>query len=272
MVTRHRRSRPLLTYAGAVCVAFLGTWGVTASEARRPSPTISASDVRRFAPPVPAARSVAPPAPLITPAEPAPSRDSLAALLVSSSPPTRRAPRGQTALLRDVISVTEQMSSWTERAGVLEEIAQLAVLDSSIVSATARAASTIPMPGARGRVLRTLIHRHSHAIGASRGAVLSSIGSMNSTSEKAAALELFVTRPRLSQPALADALAAAARLPSNGDRSSVLIAAARANRIEGRARTIYVQAAAGLSSGRHRSRVLSAIGARNRSNDDHTGG
>jgi hypothetical protein len=252
MVTVRRSSRPLLNYAGAVAVALIGTWGVTVSEARRVAPAVAAP---------PAAPA---PAVVVHADEPPPSPDSLAALLIDG-PRSRRAPRGQTALLLDVVSVTEQIWSTSERAAVLAEVAELPVLDSSVVTAVARAATHIPSPNLRVEVLRRLLEHHPHAVGASRAAVLDAIGSMTSASARAGTLALFVTRPRLTQPALVDALAHVSRLPSNGERSEVLVAAARANRIEGRARTVYVQAASSISSGRQRSRALSAIGARGRS-------
>ena len=277
MVASPRTSRPLVTYAGAVCMAFLGTWGVTALEARRraPMPRATAASLRaatsdREVVRGQAGASAAPAAhpPVIVAAdEPAPSRDSLAALLVSS-PRVRRAPRGETELLRDVIAVAEQIPSWTERAAVLAEIARLPRLDSSIVSAVGRSTATVLPSSVRGDVLSTLLQRHPHAVGASRRAVLGAIGSMSSSSDRASMLELFVTRPHLSQPALADALAHAMHLSSTRDRSSVLVAAARANRIEGRARTIYVRAAAGLPMGHQRSRALAAIASRSRSHQD----
>lgn len=165
-------------------------------------------------------------------------------------------------MLRDVMAATEQIWSSSARASVLAEIAELPDLDSSIVNAVGRAASHIPSTGARSDVVRTLIERQPHAIGASRGAVLAAIGSMTSSSERARLLEAFVAQPRLSAAALADALGQASHLPSNGQRSSVLIAAARANRIQGRARSLYLGLASGISDRQHQSRALAAIGVR----------
>ena len=256
MSTMRRSSRPLLAYVAGVATAFLGTWGVTASEARlgpaarsQVVPTVRAGVV------------------IVEAEDPPPSPDSLAALLIDPSRPARGS-RGQTAMLRDVIMMTDQMWSASERATVLEEVAMLPVLDSSIVTAIARSSMRLPSPGDRADVLQRLIHRQPHAVGSSRRAVLDATASMTSASARAGTLAAFVSRPRLRQSALVDALAHIARLPSS-ERSYVLRAAARANRIEGRARTIYVQAAMGLSSRSQRSRALSAIGARYGSNDGH---
>ncbi len=252
-----RSSRPLLTYAAAVGMGFLGTWGVSALEARRP------------ALPAPAAATVRAPAIVVEAEEPPPSPDSLAALLLVDSPRNRPVRRSESAMLLDIIAATEQLWSASERASVLIEIAALPALDASIVTAVGRAAAHIPSADTRSEVLRTLIHRQPHAVGASRAAVLDATSSMMSSSERAETLELFLTRPRLAERALIDALASVARLPSNGDRSSALVAAARANRIEGRARAAYLRAAAAIPSERHRSRALSAIGARSRSHEGH---
>lgn len=279
------QSRPLLNYTGSVAIVVLGTWGVTALEARRTITPAQGATVGTPAVPAPAAAwdsrlHIAPSAlghgeleSRATDANvhewndaPTLSPDSLAALLIDTTRP-RRASRGQTAMLRDIVAVTEQIWSTSERAEVLAEVAELPSLDSSIVTAIARAASRIPSPDGRSKVLRTLIHRHPHAVGASRAAVLDAAASMPWSSERVSTLHLFVTRPRLGEAALADALAHIGRISSNSDRSAVLIAAARANRIEGRARSVYIQAASGIRSERDRSRALSAIGVRGRSRD-----
>ena len=255
MITMRRSSRPLFTYLGAVTAAYVGTWGVTVAEARRSAPYGPQA--------VPTVRAGAV---VVEAEEPPPSPDSLAALLIDRSRPAR-AGRSHTALLRDVVAMSGHIRSHSERAAVLEDVAALPMLDSSIVSAIARASTHIPSSGDRVDVLRKLIERHPSAVGGSRRAVLDAIGSMTSSSTRASALTAFVSRPGLGQPALVDALAHIARLRSS-ERSYVLRAAARANRIEGRARTIYVQAAMTLSSRSQRSRALSAIGARHGSNDD----
>ena len=256
MTIVRRSSRPLLTYSLAAGAAFLGTWGVTASEARWAN--------RGSAGSAPTIRSVGV---VVEAGDPPPPPDSLAALLIDDSRPPRYG-RGQTAMLRDVIAMTDQIWSSSERAAVLAEVATLPVLDSSIVAAIARASMRIPSASDRTEVLQALLHRHPQAVGASRRAVLEAIGSIGSTSARTAALTIFVSRPRLSQPALVDALSHVARLPSS-ERSHVLRVAARANRIEGRARMLYMQAAATLPSRSQRSRALSAIGARLRAEDGH---
>ena len=251
----HRSSSPLLTYAGAVGVAVCGSWGVTVADARWSSPTAGGA--------VPTLRA---PAVVVEAHEPPPSPDSLARLLVGPHRPSR-VPRNETAMLLDVIEATAQLWSSAERASVLMRIAEIPQVDSSIVSGVGRAATHIPSASARAEVLRALIHRHAHAVGASRASVLHAIGSLPSTSARASMLRLFVTRPRLTQPALVDVLAQASRLSASSDRSTVLVAAAGANRIEGHARTIYVEAAVSIPSPRHRARALSAIGARMRTTE-----
>src|SRR5688500_2924806 len=192
MTTMRRSSRPLLTYLAAVTAGCLGTWGVTVAEARRGAP-----EGTRLTPTVRAG------AVIVEAVEPAPSPDSLAALLIDPSRPARGG-RAQAAMLRDVVAMTEHLWSHSERAAVLEEVARFPALDSSIVSAIARASTHIPSPGHRVDVLTTLIERHPHAVGASRRAVLDAIGSMSSTSTRASALTAFVSRPRLGQAALVD--------------------------------------------------------------------
>lgn len=255
MNTMRRSSRPLLTYVGAVATAFLGTWGVMVAEARR-GPSAGA--------PVPTVRAGAV---IIEAEDPPPSPDSLAALLIDPTRPARGS-RGQSAMLRDVVAMTEHIWSHAERAAVLEEVASIPALDSSIVTALAQATMRLSSQGHRAEILQRLVERHPHAVGVSRRAVLDAVGSMSSMSARASVLSTFVSRPRLGQAALADALGHAARLPS-GERSHVLRVAARSNRIEGRARTVYVQAAMALPTRSQRSRALSAIGARYGSNAGH---
>lgn len=189
---------------------------------------------------------------------PLPSRDSLARLLVSTSS-DRATPRGETAMLLDIIAASERIGSGDHRAAVLMEITELRSLDSSVVSAVARASTRISSSRGSGHALRMLIRRHPEATGTSHRAVLDAVATMMSDSERAATLEMFVTRPRLGQGALIDALVQAGRIRGSSERSRVLIAAARANRIEGRARTSYLRAASGISSERQRSRVMAAI-------------
>ncbi len=255
MPTLHQSSSPLLTYAGAVGIALCGSWGLTLANARWSSsaaavgaPTVRATGV------------------VVEAQEPPPSPDSLARLLIDPNRPAR-GPRGETAMLLGVIAATEQIWSTSERVSVLTGITDMPQLDTSIVAALGRAAVHIPSASARAEVLRAVVSRHPHAVGASRASVLRAIGSMTSMSERASLLRLFVTRPRLTQPALVDALTHASRLSANRDRSSVLIAAARANRIEGRARAVYIDAAMAIRSREHRARALSAIGARRNSDE-----
>ena len=193
----------------------------------------------------------------------APSRDSLAALLVSLSPSDtypRPGSRAETALLLDLVGAAGQLGSRSEMIAALEEIARLERLEPPVVSALARSAGKLQSWSAGERLMRTIIERHAHATAASRHALLEAIASMPLSSGRAAALETFVTRPRLSQDALAEVLTQIGRLPAaSGERQRVLLAAARANRIEGRARTIYVKAANGISSARDRTRALEAL-------------
>jgi len=193
-----------------------------------------------------------------------PSPDSLAMLLVSASLNDafpRPGSRGETALLLDLVSAAERLASRSDSLAALEEIARLDRLDSAVVSALARSATRLPSWSARERLLRTIIERHSHATAASRRAMLDAISAMPVSTGRAAVLQIFVTRPRLSQAALTEALGHVARLPV-GERHDVLIAAARAQRITGPARTIYMKAANGIPRARDRSRALDALRSR----------
>src|SRR5687767_10977321 len=163
MSTMRRSSRPLLTYLAAVTVTFVGTWGVMGAEASR-SPIAPAATV-----PVVRAGAI-----VVEAEDPPPSPDSLAALLIDPSRPARGGHR-QTAMLRDVIMMTEQIWSASERAAVLEEVAELPGLDSSIVAAIARASARIPSPSDRAEVIEKLLRRQPHAVGASRRAVFDAI-------------------------------------------------------------------------------------------------
>jgi len=198
----------------------------------------------------------------------APSPDSLAALLVSSTLNDafpRPGSRGETALLLDLVAAAERTGSQMEMLSVLEEIARVDRLDSAVVSALARSAGRLPSWSARERLLRTIIERHAHATAGSRRALLNAISGIPQSSGRAAVLEIFVTRPRLTQAALAEALTHVARLATASERSRVLIAAARTQRIEGPARSIYIKGANGIPSGRDRNRALDAL--RNRSSE-----
>ena len=232
-------SRPfgsLVCCGGALGVAVAGTWVIGSVRA-----------------PV-----VAMPAVVVTALPPLPSPDSLAALLISG-PRSPRSSRAASGLLLEAVGMIDWVSSSQERAELLEEIIALPELDSTVVAALGRSAARIPSPGLRARLLRELIMSHPHATDAARRPVLDAIGAMQSTPERAMTLERFVTSRRLSQPALLEALQYIERLRADNERSRVLIAAAHAQRLDGRARAVYVRAASGISSDRYRSRALSAI-------------
>jgi hypothetical protein len=192
-----------------------------------------------------------------------PSRDSIAAMLVSGPPGEGQETR---ALLR-IIDGVEGGRSHDDLA-VLEEIAGLESLDSSVVTALTTAAGRVGSSSTRDRLLRTIIRRHRHAVGASRRPVLDAIRASSSTSSRAATLELFVSQPRLSEAALIDAFAEVGRLPAEDYRSRVLGAAARANRIEGRARSAYLGVASRIRSSRERSRAMAALDRRSSQEGD----
>ena len=233
-------SRPfgsLVCCGGALGVAVAGTWMIGSTRAA----------------------DVAMPAIVVTALPPLPSPDSLASLLVSG-PRSSRSSRAATGVLLDAVGMIDWVSSSEERAELLEEIIGLPELDSTVVAALGRSAARIPSPGLRARLLRELIMNHPHATDAARRPVLDAIGAMQSTPERAMTLERFVTSRRLSQPALFEALQYIERLRSDNERARVLIAAAQAQRLDGRARALYLRAAGGISSDRYRSRALSAIG------------
>jgi hypothetical protein len=236
MAILHRRFVPLVAFAGVAAVGLFGAQAFETEEASVPEVHAAPVEVRAL--------------------PPLPSRDSLAKLLVS---PTSTVERGETAMLLDIIDASERIGSSGQRAAVLMEITEMRALDSSVVSAVARASTRISSSSGRGHALRMLIRRHADATGASHRAVLDAVATMMSDSERAETLEMFVRRPRLSESALTAALTQAGRMRDGDDRSRVLIAAARANRINGGARAAYVRAAAGISSERQRSRVLAAI-------------
>jgi hypothetical protein len=196
---------------------------------------------------------------------PLPSPDSLAALLVSD-PHSPRSSRGTTRILLEAVAVVDWVPSGGERADLLTEIAELPDLDSDVVAAISQSAGRIPSPSARARVLRTLIRNQEEATAGARREVLDAIGTMQSTPERAVTLEMFVTTHRLSQGALLDALAQVERLRADNERSRVLVAAAGAQRIDGRARSAYTRIASAIPSERYRARALAALG---RGRDSH---
>jgi hypothetical protein len=228
---------PLVCCGGVLGVAVAGTWAVGTVRA---TPVVTMPPVSVMALPS------------------LPSRDSLAALLVS--PGSARASRGTTRVLLDAVGVVDWVSSSGERAELLTEIAQFPELDSAVVVAVAQSAARISSPSARARVLRTLIRNHPVATDEARRPVLDAIGGMQSTPERAVTLELFVSSHRLSQPALLDALSHVERLRADNERSRVLVAAARAQRVNGRALSLYIRAAGGIQDGRYRRRALEAVG------------
>jgi hypothetical protein len=233
-------SRPfgsLVCCGGALGVAVAGTWAVGST---RTTPDV-------VMPPV-----------AVTALPPLPSRDSLAALLVS--PGSARTSRGTTRILLEAVAIIDWVPSSSERAELLADIAQFPELDSAVVAAVARSSARLSSPGTRARVLRTLIRNHRVATAEARAPVLDAIAGIHSTPERVVSLEVFVTSHRLSAHALLDALVHIERLRTESERSRVLVAAARAQRITGRAQTIYIRAAASMHEGRHRRRALAAIG------------
>ena len=239
-------SRPfgsLLACGGALGVLVAGTWAVgTAARA------------------TPVARM---PAVVVNALPPLPSRDSLESLLLVS-PRSSRASRATTGMLLEAVRAIDWVQSSHDRAELLAEIAALPELDPEVVAAVGESSGRISSPSARAYVLRALIRNHPHATAAARRSVLDAIGTMQSTPERAVTLEVFVTSHRLSQPALVDALVEVERLRADNERSRVLVAAAEAQRIDGRARTAYIRAASGIPNDRYRSRALSALEGRGR--------
>ena len=244
MIGSSRSFGTLLACSGALGVVIAGTWAVG---------TARATPVARM------------PAVVVTALPPLPSRDSLAALLVSSSRGSR-ASRATTAMLLEAVRAIDWVQSSNDRAELLAEIAALPDLDAEVVAAVGESSGRISSPSARAYVLRALIRNHPDATAGARRPVLEAIGTMQSTPERAVTLEVFVTSHRLSQQALVDALIDVERLGANNERSRVLVAAAGAQRIDGRARTVYIRAASGITDDRYRSRALSARGRESRSN------
>ena len=240
MIGSRRLFGPCLACGGALGIALAGAWAVGAARA------------------TPLVRM---PAAVVTALPPLPSRDSLAALLVSS-PGGSRASRGTTALLLEAVGVIDWVHSSSDRAELLAEITALPELDSEVVAAVGRSAGRISSPSARAYVLRALIRNHPQATAAARQPVLEAIGTMPSTPERAVTLEVFVTSHRLSQQALVDALVHVERLGADNERTRVLVAAAGAQRIDGRARAVYMRVASGIPNERYRSRTLAALGGR----------
>ena len=233
-------SRPfgsLVCCGGALGVAVAGTWAYGA---------------------VDSAPVVTMPAVTVTALPPLPPPESLAAMLVS--PGGARSSRGTTRVLLEALEVIDWVPSSSDRADLLSELAEFPELDSTVIASVARSAMRIASPSQRSRVLRTLIRNHPDATDAARRPVLEAIGTMQSTPERTMTLELFVSSRPMSQQALVDALVQVERLRADNERSRVLVAAARSQRVNGRARSVYVRLAAGMNSDSYRRRALSAIG------------
>ena len=233
-------SRPfgsLVCCGGALGVAVAGTWAYGA---------------------VHSAPVVTMPAVTVTALPPLPPPESLAAMLVS--PGSSRSSRATTRMLLEAVQVIDWVASSSERAELLGELAEFPELDSAVVSSVTTSAMRISSPSQRSRVLRTLIRNHPDATDAARRPVLEAIGTMQSTPERTMTLELFVSSHRLSQQALIDALVHVARLRADNERSRVLVAAARSQRINGRARSAYIRIASSMATHTYRHRALNAIG------------
>ena len=240
---------PLLCCGGALSAALVGTWAMGATPD---------TPVERMAPVV------------ATVLPPLPPPDSLAKLLVSDDSRFRSS-TATTSMLLEAIRVIDWIPSSSERADLLTEIAEFPDLDAEVVSAVGQSAAYIGSPGARSRVLRTLIRNHPRATEESRASVLNAIATMQSTPERAVTLELFVSSPGLSPQALADGIRGTASLRADNERLRVLLAAARNQRVEGRAKSAYLEAALGIRDQRYRNRALDALSGRRRDHegDDH---
>ena len=233
-------SRPfgsLVCCGGALGAVVAGTWAVG---------TVRATPV------------VAMPAVTVTALPPLPPPESLAAMLVS--PGSARSSRGTTRMLLEALEVIDWVPSSSDRAELLSELAEFPELDSAVIASVARSAMRIASPSQRSRVLRTLIQNHPAATDAARRPVLEAIGTMQSTPERTMTLELFVSSRPMSQQALVDVLVHVERLRADNERSRVLVAAARSQRINGRARSTYIRLASSMTSDSYRRRAMSAIG------------
>jgi hypothetical protein len=237
MIGISRPFGPLLACGGALGVAVAGSLAVGSDEMVG-LPTIAAL-----------------PATVVTALPPLPPPDSLAALLVSS-PGRSRFARGETGLLLEALALIEAKRSMSERADLLREVAEMPDLEDTVIVAVAQAAGRIYSPNARAYVLRRLILMQPSATAEARGPILDAIGAMQSSPERAMTLELFVTTRQLDQPALIDALVQIERLRADNERSRVLLAAAGAQRLQGRAIRVYQRAASSIASERYRERAM----------------
>ena len=167
--------------------------------------------------------------------------------------------RNDTALLLDVIAAAEGISSSSDRVAVLERVANLSDLAPGVVTALGKAAGRVQSSTSRTKLLRTLVRRQPHAVGTSRRSVLDALSQEVTSTDFAAVLEDFIKRDSITEPALADAFTAAAKITSNTEKTRVLVLAARLRKPEGAARAAYLKAAASISTGSDRARALSAL-------------
>ena len=167
--------------------------------------------------------------------------------------------RKDTALLLDVISAAEGISSSSDRIAVLERVAAVRDLAPTVVSALGRAAGRVPSSTSRAKLLRTVIRQQPHAVGESRRAVLDALSSELSSTDFSVVIEEFVRRDGVTEAALADAFTATMKMSSNTEKSRVLVVAARLHKPDGAARAAYLKAASTITTGSDRARVLSAL-------------
>jgi hypothetical protein len=167
--------------------------------------------------------------------------------------------RNDTALLLDVIAAAEGISTSSDRVAVLERVASVPDLAPSVVTALGKAAGRVASSTSRAKLLRTIVRKQPHAIGESRRALLDALSNEVNSTDFSAVLEDFIKRDSISEPALADAFSAAAKITSNTEKTRVLVLAARLRKPEGAARAAYLKAAATITSGTDRARALSAL-------------
>ena len=181
--------------------------------------------------------------------------DVPAALLGALQGATRR----DTTLMLEIIAAAEGISSSSDRVAVLERMAKRPDLEPEVVTALGSAAGRVSSTTERSRLLKTLLQTQPHAIGASRRAVLDAIAGMSMSTDQAALLVAFINRPKLSDAALADALAAAQKIGNNSEKARTLVAAARLRKLEGEVRASYLKSARTITSDSERARALSAL-------------
>ena len=247
MISFSRPFGPLCVCCGALGAAVVGSWAMGGIDEQQHAA------VRM----TPAYVSALPPLP---------SRDSLAALLVSG-PRDPYASRATMGLLTEALRVIDWIPSSHERADLLSEIAAMPGLDPTLVAGVAEASRRISSMSARASILRALIRNQPAATSDARYAVLRSLSQIHSTPERALTLELFVSTRPLELESLVEALAHAESLRADNERARVLIAAAGAQRFSGRGRAAYVRVANGIRSERYRSRAFAALEGRRRRGD-----